>query len=417
MKSIQRLLGVFFLFTFLCLIPVSKVDAAEEEKNISVTVPTEVKIVFSEDGTNSVSNFSVHNDSLVPIQVTNMKIQEYNGWQLVSEGTIISADCKQMVFRINDQVLSSGDNFVQINIPEKSQKRLSMGIRRGAWTNSYGIEKAFGIEVQYEVGTKAFSLTFHGNGSDVAVESVMANNGETINLPIPTKKRYSFKGWKDAEGNIYHTQYVMPIGGGNLEAQWVFTTAYAFYSSDDQSLTFVRSEEPISVGQSYQGKTVTSVYTGIENSVYSEFNQIPWIWANGEFGTGIKKVMVEDVIQPIGTAYWFFCLTECSYFDLSKLDVSQVTDMTSMFSDAGYNVITSVTLKGIKEWDVSNVRYMSSTFRGLASQAKMLYWEDISGWNANWNLDCRGWNVDKVTSYSMFNYNATDKVIPPNWKY
>lgn len=42
-------------------------------------------------------------------------------------------------------------------------------------------------------------------------------------------------------------------------------------------------------------------------------------------------VYVEDFVCPISTAEWFANLCYCSYMDLTKLDISNVTSIIDMF--------------------------------------------------------------------------------------
>ena len=85
--------------------------------------------------------------------------------------------------------------------------------------------------------------------------------------------------------------------------------------------------------------------------------------------------------------------------DLSNWNVSNVTNMTSMFSYAGYSAITW-NIGDLSGWSVSNVTSMISMF-------------NYAGYNATtWNIgDLSNWDTSGVTNMSsMFNsagYNAT----------
>jgi len=68
-------------------------------------------------------------------------------------------------------------------------------------------------------------------------------------------------------------------------------------------------------------------------------------------------------------------------FDISEWDVSNVTNMTEMFSDCGkFNC-------DISSWDVSNVKYMNYMFYGCE-----LFEQDLSKWDVSnvkrWNGFC-----------------------------
>ena len=92
----------------------------------------------------------------------------------------------------------------------------------------------------------------------------------------------------------------------------------------------------------------------------------------------------------------------CSSFnkDISSWDVSKVTDMSHMFSYSSFN-------QDISSWDVSNVTNMSSMFSGSSFN------QDISSWDvsnvtnmssmfshSDFNQDISSWDVSNVTDMS-----------------
>ena len=194
-------------------------------------------------------------------------------------------------------------------------------------------------------------------------------------------------------------------------------TAYAIYSADDKSLTFVRSENPITKDSTYDGKTVTAVYTGFEEKSYSSRSEVPW-YSNVK---NISSVIIKDKIYPKSTSYWFYeCraiqkfdlanlntsdITDMShmfdtaatspdtfYLDVSNWDTSNVTNMASLFSVAGLGA-TSWTIVGLEKWDTSKVTNMSGMFRYAG------------GYSTNFYMDLSSFNTSNVTNMSgMFNY-------------
>ena len=74
--------------------------------------------------------------------------------------------------------------------------------------------------------------------------------------------------------------------------------------------------------------------------------------------------------------------------------------MSGMFESAG-NGASSFNIEGLDNWDTSNVTTMANMFM-------------YTGQSSNWSLDCRKWNVNKVTNYTSFNVGVTSKVTPPN---
>lgn len=458
-KKKKGMIAVFAMFLSLLFMNHS-VYAAEGTKNINVTIPSSISVCFDENGENSISEFAISNQSLVPISVKNVKVTECNNWKLCNLEDTIPIDTKQMAFTFEGQCLKSEDNLVDITIKENTSKNCDIQIVRGAWTTSEAKETALQLEFEYTIGQKEFQLTFDANGSNLSFEMQKVSNGEIITLPSPTRDRYEFAGWEDAEGNLYTEQFVMPIGDIELKAKWRETVAYAIHFASDSSLRFVRSAKPITVGSTYDGKTVTGVYTGFETATYSSESQVPWYDGDYYNKTIVTKVIVEDVIQPVSTAHWFHWMYDCESIDVQKLDTSKVRDMSYMFGWAGFSA-TNFELKGINDFDVSNVNNMSYTFGYTGRDANKVVM-DLSKWNvskvtnmsymfagtgyfsttfalgdlskwdvanvtnmssmfrqtgyyANWYVNCSNWNVNKVTSYRSFNLEVASKAIEPRW--
>ena len=117
--------------------------------------------------------------------------------------------------------------------------------------------------------------------------------------------------------------------------------------------------------------------------------------------------------------------------NISSWNVSNVTDMSGMFSDSSFN-------QDISSWDVSNVKNMKLMFCGSYFNHDISLWDvsnvtdmsfifrsssfnqDISSWDvskvknmshmfadSNFNLDISSWNVSNVTDMrSMFSYSS-----------
>lgn len=425
MRKWIRNVGLFALLALLFFCSGEKLRAAEKTENISVTVPSDLKVVFQSDGTNAVSEFQIENQSVVPIHIVNVVVTEYNDWKLVSREEKIKANQKKMVVIFNGQCLTAGDNLLQLTIQEGAVQTPNIQIKRGAWTSNHGNEKALELGFEYAIGKKEFQLSFEG--IEEAIETVSVCNGEEVALPIPNRIKYQFLGWEDEDGVLYQEIFLMPMKNVVLKARWQWTEAYALYSSEDYSLTFVRSSEPILVGEVYQGKRIDKVYTGFEEDLYTGDSLPPW-WTAGR----IEKTEVLDVIQPLGTAYWFYGQWYIHTLDLEKLDVSKVEDMTSMFSATGKNVPGTVTVMGLKNWDTSNVKYFGTVFRTLGENAEKVVLDDISGWDTssavdmlgmftwaarkgNFYVDCSKWDVRNVKNHQNFSEKAGGTILEPKW--
>jgi len=220
--------------------------------------------------------------------------------------------------------------------------------------------------------------------------------------------------------------------------------AQAIYSDDDKSLTFVKAKT-INVGETYNGKTVKEVYTGFENDSYSDASLVPW----HTYSNTIKKVIVEDTINPISTSYWFVNFKECSEFNLQNLITLNVTDMSKMFDGC-----SSLTKLDLSNFDTSNVENMEEMFAlcsllesldlsnfdtsKVKSMEEMFYGcSDLKTLNvSNWNtsnvttmknmfyecgnlqdIDVSNWNTGNVTNmhYMFFKCGNLQDIDVSNW--
>ena len=88
---------------------------------------------------------------------------------------------------------------------------------------------------------------------------------------------------------------------------------------------------------------------------------------------------------------------------LETWNVSNVIDMSSMFSSTGMNA-TTFNISDISNWNTSNVTNMSDMFRDMGASS-----------TNDWRLDLNSWNVSNVNNYMNFNTGVETKIIPPNF--
>ncbi len=172
-------------------------------------------------------------------------------------------------------------------------------------------------------------------------------------------------------------------------------TAFAVYSATDNSLRFYKDLTIPTAGSTYEGRVATNVYTGFEDTEYAAASNVPWYANRGN----VKTVVVEDVVSPVSTDYWFHGLTNATSMDLAKLDTSETVTMHSMFYQAGYNT-NDFELTGLENWDTSKVQWMTGMFSQM-------------GYNTtNFSLDLSAWDTGDVeymsSMFYMMGYNSSE---------
>ena len=189
-------------------------------------------------------------------------------------------------------------------------------------------------------------------------------------------------------------------------------TASAVYSADDQSLTFYKRFEVPAKGAQYLGKTATEVFTGFESAV----NNVPWSAYRGN----VKTVTVADEgIAPVSTSMWFMSMTALKSADMSKLDTSNVANMSFMFYKC--NALTTLDLSSFDTRNVTNMIYM---FDGCLALQKISFGADwkwvrtngylptpssayIAGADGKWyDTDGKGYAPKDIPSNKAMTYTA-----------
>ncbi len=172
--------------------------------------------------------------------------------------------------------------------------------------------------------------------------------------------------------------------------------AFGVYSAEDDSLTFYTGFAPTE-GDTFQGKTATTVYTDVDRVSASDTEDIPWF----DLRESVTSVVVDASFakaQPTSLAYWFDEFENAAFDGLEYVDTSDVTTLYYTFRDC--KNLTRLDLSG---WDVSRVRNMNSLFYGCESLVSV---GDLSGWDTSQN----------ATLFSMFaNCSALTAVDLSDW--
>ena len=225
-------------------------------------------------------------------------------------------------------------------------------------------------------------------------------------------------------------------------------TAFAVYSEDDHSLMFYKRRGVPQVGDMFNSRRVSEVYTGFENQLYaytvaSNSSNTPWA---DHLLDVITARVIDEGIHPISLRAWFALMENMTTCDVSNLDTSDTQSIWDMFYNCrsiqfldlssfdttGMNIgcafhdcvsLKTVDLSGwvassatrldymfcgcrslatikgdIEHWDVSNVNDMTSTFD---------YCRELK-------TDCSDWNVSRVSKFENFSRDAPE-VVAPHW--
>ena len=139
--------------------------------------------------------------------------------------------------------------------------------------------------------------------------------------------------------------------------------AFAVYSADDGSLTFYKRANMPVAGQTFEGKTATEVYEGVEDASYTAADGAPW----GGHAAELASVTVADAgVSPVSTAYWFKGASKLKSVNLAGLDTSQTTCMDGMFD--GCSSLESLDLSAMSTRRVAS---MTAFFGGCDSLAEL----------------------------------------------
>ncbi len=98
---------------------------------------------------------------------------------------------------------------------------------------------------------------------------------------------------------------------------------------------------------------VANVYLDIESDVYATEDAVPWYSVR----TNIKEVTFIDEVSPRSTGWWFGGFTNCTKMNLSKLNTSNVTNMTRMFNNCSVLIALDVSF-----FDTAKVESFSYMF-------------------------------------------------------
>ena len=230
--------------------------------------------------------------------------------------------------------------------------------------------------------------------------------------------------------------------------------AFAVYSEDDHSLMFYKRKGLPKVGDMFNSRRVTEVYTGFETARYfatwdaehtSENNgpaNTPWYGRHSE----IESACVVDFgIKPHSLSFWFQSFTAMKSVDLKRLNVSACADWQHTFwccqsltalDLSGMNVtklyiiesmctgcysLRNVSFAGWKGSPISTGIMFSGCFNlDSINFGNMDFSRTTTVHNMFFNcrsltLDCTNWSISANIRHDFFNYNAPGVIAPTAW--
>lgn len=221
------------------------------------------------------------------------------------------------------------------------------------------------------------------------------------------------------------------INGTVTDTQTTFetpTVAVLFSAADDGdgSLVFYDREDAPTVGNVFDGQTVSAVYTDFANRDFSAAagsyeagyaNPMPWANRISE----ITSVRFADEVAPASCAFWFRDAVNLIKADVSGLDGSACKSYRQMF--AACPSLRSVANLG--DLDTS----AATSFAGMFWQCSRLADADVSGFTvgngADFNsmfdgctqlsVDCSKWGVDEEARNDDFATNTEAVQAPEAW--
>ena len=207
-------------------------------------------------------------------------------------------------------------------------------------------------------------------------------------------------------------------------------TAFAVYSADDHSLMFYKRRGVPQVGDMFNCRRVTAVYTGFENESYGPVGydptlnnwdtcdtNVPWY----EMRTRVTKVTVVDRgIKPHSLAQYFRRFENLESADLGNFDLSETVSFHGLF----------LLCSSLRSAIVPSISSACTNFQDAFAYCPELKDLDFSGCDfsgvndfyhtfinsGSLSFDCSDWNVPVSANHEGFNCNAPGVILPKAWQ-
>ena len=302
-------------------------------------------------------------------------------------------------------------------------------------SDSGEISLAAGENLDFETTTKHVLVVSVSDGEtsvsvevQIGVENVIESMAEDPASFITTWNALAAKEIRIrlTEGVNFDFDFTVDWGDGTVEDVTIDTGFLShIYEADGTYTVAIQGSFP-GFTMSFEDGSTPEFLASIE-----QWGNIQWQSMNYAFyGCGDMAYNATDVPDLSNVTSMYSMFSDATSFngDISAWDTSSVTDMGYMFSDAtsfngdisGWDTSNVTDMGGmfrnatsfngdISGWDTSNVTDMSKMFDGASS-----FNRDISGWNTsvvtnmhrmfagavNFNQDISGWNTSSVTDMS-----------------
>ena len=207
-------------------------------------------------------------------------------------------------------------------------------------------------------------------------------------------------------------------------------TAFAVYSEDDHSLMFYKRRGVPGVGDMFNYRRVTEVYTGFEAREFHlvHYNpesdnwdtcdtDVPWY----EMRTRVTKVTVVDRgIKPHSLAQYFRRFENLESADLGNFDLSETVSLYGLF----------LLCSSLRSANVPSISSACTIFQDAFAYCPALKDLDFNGCDFSGastffhmfmsshslKFDCTDWNVPVSANHESFNCNAPGVILPKAWQ-
>mgnify|MGYP003372017494 CR=1 FL=1 len=374
----------------------ASVNIAAEATTVNVTMPTDLPIVFNEDGTNTYpTHFNIaNNSSLGGIHLASAYLDaDGSGWKLLNESTDttkLAKNTKKVKFYVNSKIITPatvGDSsnpkqdeigtasFEEgdFNIEASKNKDLTFKVDRGAFTEASSNANAYKMKLNFEfneeeqnqishqstlISGKEFNEKIPSNVdsiifTDEIPDQFYADLGKLVDLSA--EQNGSIVGWKDDYSN-----YKISSRNKGTKIKLNKDCSNMFYNVNERAQEKFPYLENIDLSNI---DTNTSNVTDMSNMFFN-----------------CKKITSLDVSNwdtsnVTDMSYMFGNCNSLTSLDVSNFNTSNVTNMNSMFACGSYK-LTSL---DVSNFDTSKVTNMSGMFSGGVSLTSL----DVSNFNTS----------------------------------